>query len=71
VPAGDATVSSSWPGGAYGGGLAPAIVVARLGPRHYASSTPYNHYSLLATIEHGWHLGTSGTPVASPAAWCR
>ena len=60
VPAGDPAVSSSWPGGAYGGGLAPAIVIARLGLRHHASSTPYNHYSLLATIEHGWHLGYLG-----------
>jgi hypothetical protein len=60
VPAGDPAVSVDWQGGPYGGGLAPAIVIARSGPRHVASSTPYNHYSLLATIEDGWHLGHLG-----------
>jgi len=53
---GDLTAS----GGDFGGGLSPAVVIARLGPRHYASSTPYNHYSLLATIEQGWHLAYLG-----------
>lgn len=60
VPAGDPTVSTSWPGGTYGGGLSPAVVIARLGPRNSVSSTPYNHYSLLATIERSWHLGYLG-----------
>jgi hypothetical protein len=41
----------------YGGGLIPAIIVARHGPHHYSSDRPYNHYSLLRTIEENWHLG--------------
>ena len=46
-----------WPGGPYGGGLSPAIVVTGEGPRHFVSDTPYNHYSLLTTLEQNWHLG--------------
>ena len=60
LPAGDPSVSPSWPGGLYGGGLSPAIVVTTNGPRGYVSSTPYNHYSLLTTIEQNWHLGYLG-----------
>ncbi|PZR62081.1 MAG: hypothetical protein DLM71_07675 [Chloroflexi bacterium] len=41
----------------YGGGLVPAIVIARNGVRHYTSSQPYNHYSLLRTLEAAWGLG--------------
>ena len=33
VPAGDPRVSADWPGGTYGGGLIPAIVVTGAGPR--------------------------------------
>ena len=44
----------------YGGGLVPAIVVARHGVRSYTSDTPYNHYSLLRTIEENWGLGYLG-----------
>ncbi len=44
----------------YGGGLIPAIVIARHGVRHYVSDQPYNHYSLLRTIEENWHLGFLG-----------
>ncbi len=44
----------------YGGGLAPAIVVTTNGPRGYVSNVPYNHYSLLSTIEDNWHLGFLG-----------
>ncbi len=44
----------------YGGGLIPAIVVTRHGPRGYVSNTPYNHYSLLRTIEQNWKLGYLG-----------
>ncbi len=40
----------------YGGGQIPAIVIARHGARHYTSDTPYNHYSLLRTIEENWNL---------------
>ncbi len=44
----------------YGGGLAPAIVVTTNGPRGFVSHVPYNHYSLLATIEQNWKLGYLG-----------
>ncbi|MHB8459713.1 MAG: alkaline phosphatase family protein [Candidatus Limnocylindrales bacterium] len=44
----------------YGGGLVPAVVIARHGVRNYTSSTPYNHFSLLRTIEENWHLGYLG-----------
>ena len=60
VPAGDARVSTSWPGGTYGGGLIPAIVISPSGPRQFVDHTPYNHYSLLTTIEDNWHLGHIG-----------
>lgn len=39
-----------------GGGLVPTIVISREGPRHYVDSQPYNHYSLLQTIERNWNL---------------
>lgn len=63
VGKGDARVSAAWPGGTYGGGLIPAIVVSGSGPTHRVDSTPYNHYSLLTTIEDNWnlpHLGHAG-----------
>ena len=60
VPAGDPRVSATWPGGTYGGGLIPAVVVTASGPRNFVDSTPYNHYSLLTTIEDNWHLGHIG-----------
>ncbi|MCW2909819.1 MAG: phosphoesterase, partial [Actinomycetia bacterium] len=49
-----------WPGGVYGGGLVPAIVIDPSGPRHFVSSTAYNHYSLLRTVEDAWHLPELG-----------
>jgi hypothetical protein len=60
VEAHDARVSVDWPGGTYGGGLIPAVVVTASGPRHLTDPTPYNHYSLLTTIEDNWHLGHLG-----------
>jgi hypothetical protein len=36
------------------------VVITRNGPRHFVSNTPYNHYSLLTTIEQNWHLGYLG-----------
>jgi phosphatidylinositol-3-phosphatase len=60
VPAGDSRVSTAWPGGTYGGGLIPAIVVSASGPRGLVDHTPYNHYSLLTTIEDNWRLGHLG-----------
>jgi hypothetical protein len=50
----------TWPGGVFGGGRTPAIVITTNGPRGYVSTTPYNHYSLLTTIEDNWHLGHLG-----------
>lgn len=44
----------------YGGGLIPAIVIARHGVRHYVSNRAYNHYSLLRTIEEAWGFGYLG-----------
>ena len=60
LPAGDPQISASWPGGVYGGGSAPMIVVSRLGPRHATDATPSNHYSMLLTIEEGLGLGKLG-----------
>lgn len=40
-----------------GGANAPAIIVASQGAMHSTSATAYNHYSVLATIEHLWGLG--------------
>ncbi|GAA2146266.1 hypothetical protein GCM10009760_35890 [Kitasatospora kazusensis] len=56
LPAGDPDVSPSWPGGRYGGGHIPAIVISKNGPRGATDDTPYNHYSLLRTIEEGFGL---------------
>ena len=60
LPAGDPDISASWPGGVFGGGLVPAVVVDPSGPRHYANDTPFNHYSLLRTIEDAWQLPELG-----------
>ena len=60
LPAGDPDISAAWPGGLYGGGLVPAVVIDPSGPHHYVSNTPYNHYSLLRTIEDAWGLPELG-----------
>ena len=60
LPAGDPEISSTWPGGVYGGALVPAIVIDPSGPRHFVSNVPYNHYSLLRTIEDAWSLPELG-----------
>ena len=41
-----------------GGGHIPTIVITNHGPRSLADATPYNHYSLLRTIEDA--LGLAG-----------
>jgi phospholipase C len=45
----------------YGGGHIPTIVITNHGPRGLADDTPYNHYSLLRTLEDAFgvaeHLG--------------
>ena len=51
---------NTWAGGPFGGGKVPSIVVAREGDRGVVDATPYNHYSLLRTIEQVWHLGYLG-----------
>ena len=56
VEAGDPRVSADWPGGTYGGGLIPAIIVTARSGRGTVDHTPYNHYSLLTTIEENWRL---------------
>jgi hypothetical protein len=45
-----------WAGGVYGGGKIPAIVMTAKGRSGYVSDEPYNHYSLLATIQWNWGL---------------
>jgi len=61
LPAGDPDISPDWPGGVYGGGVIPAIVISPRGPRHYVDSTrQYNHYSMLLTMEQGLGLGKLG-----------
>jgi len=58
-PAGSPVVSAKWQGGVYGGGLSPAIVITKHGGQ-IVSTRPYNHYSLLTTIEDNWSLGHLG-----------
>jgi phosphatidylinositol-3-phosphatase len=45
----------------FGGGRIATIVVTNHGPRHVEDATPYNHYSLLRTVEEAFgiteHLG--------------
>ena len=60
LPAGDPDINAAWPGGLYGGGLVPAIVIDPSGPRHFVSDVAYNHYSLLRTIEDAWDLPELG-----------
>ena len=60
VQAADPRINAAWPGGTYGGGLVPAVVITGHRPQGRVSQTPYNHYSLLATIEYVWHLGYLG-----------
>jgi hypothetical protein len=40
----------------FGGGHIPTIVITNHGRRHSADATPYNHYSLLRTIEDAFRL---------------
>jgi hypothetical protein len=62
LPKGDPEVSASWPGGTYGGGPVPAVVIVSKNGKTggYVSTAPYNHYSLLATIETVWDLPLLG-----------
>jgi hypothetical protein len=45
-------------GAVLGGSNAPLLVITSKHPKHFVDSTnPYNHYSLLATIQELWRLG--------------
>jgi hypothetical protein len=44
-------------GGYLGGAQVPAIVISSLIGTPVTSSSPYNHYSMLATLQHIWGLG--------------
>lgn len=44
-------------GAILGGANAPALVVTSRHARHRVSNKPYNHYSLLGTIQRVWDLG--------------
>jgi hypothetical protein len=41
----------------YGGGHIPTIVITNHGPRGLADDTPYNHYSMLRTLEDAFGIG--------------
>lgn len=52
-----------------GGGRVPMIVISPLAKSGYRSATPYNHYSLLRTIEKAWGMPALGhAGAASPMA---
>ncbi len=62
VPAGTNLSGNShflFPGGTDGGGHTLAVVLTNH-PHHVVSATPVNEYSILKTIEAGWHLGYLG-----------
>jgi phosphatidylinositol-3-phosphatase len=56
----------------FGGGHIPTIVITNHGPRGLADPTPYNHYSLLRTMEDAFgihdHLGHAGDAAAGMVA---
>ncbi len=60
LPAGDPDINPAWPGGVFGGGLVPAVVIDPSGPRNFVSSVDFNHYSMLRTIEDAWDLPELG-----------
>ncbi len=43
-------------GGTLGGALVPAIVISSLNPHATKLTDPFNHYSMLATLQHIWGL---------------
>jgi hypothetical protein len=60
ISAGSGRVARSWPGGTYGGGRVPTIVIDPTGPHHFVDGTAYNHYSLLRTVEDAFGLPEVG-----------
>jgi hypothetical protein len=55
-------------GGVLGGAKAPAIVVVSKNGKQMTATDPYNHYSLLATIEKLWNLPCLANACNIPAA---
>jgi hypothetical protein len=49
-----------------GGGRIPTIVLTNHGPRGVADATPYDHYSLLRTVEDALDLGTHAGHAGDP-----
>lgn len=67
IPAGTNLSGNSrflFPGGVDGGGHSLSLVITNH-PHHVVSSTPYNEYSILKTIEASWHLGYLGHAASS------
>ena len=59
VPAGNVD-GFNWPGGAYGGGNVPLLVIARQGPHPLTIHTWADHYSVLRTLEEAFGLSPLG-----------
>jgi hypothetical protein len=53
-------------GGVLGGSQVPAIVITSKNPTHQSINDPFNHYSLLATIEHVWGLPCLANACTAP-----
>jgi phospholipase C len=53
-------------GGMYGGGSSPLIVISPIGKPAFVSNTPYNHYSVLRSIELSWNLPLLGMAADAP-----
>jgi phosphatidylinositol-3-phosphatase len=51
-----------------GGGRVAALVISPLAKQHYQSTVPYDHYSLLRSVEVAWRLGqlANTNPAAQP-----
>lgn len=49
-----------------GGGNVPLIVISHETPAGFVSQTPYDHYSLLLTVEHAWGLGCLSSSCQAP-----
>ena len=55
-------------GSVLGGARAPALVITSKAPAHKVSTTPANHYSMLATIERLWGLDCLGETCSMSAS---
>jgi hypothetical protein len=70
LPAGDPEISAKWPGGLYGGGSAPMIVISRTGPRHVTDATPPITTPCCSPSRRALGCPSSATP-ATPARCIR